>query len=317
VAGYNGTIFAYGQTGSGKTFTMLGPSEEHDNFKHELRGVIPRSFEQLFSLIQREHELHGGRKQFLCKCSFLEIYQEQVYDLLDPAAANLQIRENIKKGVFVDGLMEQVVATPTEAYQALSNGWLNRRVAATSMNRESSRSHAVFTLFIESMEEKAGVKSVRQSQLNLVDLAGSERQKDTNTVGIRLKEAGKINQSLSVLGNVIMSLVKISQGQSQHIPYRNSKLTFLLRYSLGGNARTSIVACVHPDAKCFGETLSTLNFAKRAKLIKNKAVINEDTQGNIAHLQVEIKRLKDLVLGCLHALRILRQLGIGLVCSFS
>ncbi|XP_076449175.1 kinesin-like protein KIF15 [Babylonia areolata] len=295
VAGYNGTIFAYGQTGSGKTFTMLGPSEECDNFKHEQRGVIPRSFEHLFNLINREQELHGDRKQFLTKCSFLEIYQEQVYDLLDPATANLQLRENIKKGVFVDGLTEQVVTTPTEAYQALSTGWLNRKVAATSMNRESSRSHAVFTLCIESKEEKNGVKNVRESQLNLVDLAGSERQKDTNTVGIRLKEAGKINQSLSVLGNVIMSLVKIAQGRPQHIPYRDSKLTFLLRDSLGGNARTSIVACVHPDAKCFGETLSTLNFAKRAKQIKNKAVINEDTQGNVAHLQAEIRRLRDMM----------------------
>ncbi|KAK7114455.1 kinesin-like protein KIF15 isoform X2 [Littorina saxatilis] len=295
IAGYNGTIFAYGQTGSGKTFTMLGQSEECDNFQHELRGVIPRSFEHLFNLISREHELHGERKQFLCKCTFLEIYQEQVYDLLDPAAANLQIRENMKTGVFVDGLMEQVVATPAEAYQALSTGWLNRRVAATSMNRESSRSHAVFTLCIESKEEKNGVKNVRQSLLNLVDLAGSERQKDTNALGIRLKEAGKINQSLSVLGNVIMSLVKISQGRPQHIPYRDSKLTFLLRDSLGGNARTSIVACVHPDAKCFGETLSTLNFAKRAKLIKNKAVVNEDTQGNVAHLQTEIRRLRDML----------------------
>ncbi|KAL8592975.1 hypothetical protein ACOMHN_017905 [Nucella lapillus] len=295
VAGYNGTIFAYGQTGSGKTFTMLGPSEESDNFKHEQRGVIPRSFEHLFNLINRDHELHGERKQFLCKCSFLEIYQEQVYDLLDPAAANLQLRENIKKGVFVDGLTEQVVSTPTEAYQALSMGWLNRRVASTAMNRESSRSHAVFTLVIESKEEKNGVKNVRESQLNLVDLAGSERQKDTNTIGIRLKEAGKINQSLSVLGNVIMSLVKIAQGRPQHIPYRDSKLTFLLRDSLGGNARTSIVACVHPDAKCFGETLSTLNFARRAKQIKNKAVINEDTQGNVLHLQNEIRRLRDML----------------------
>lgn len=295
VAGYNGTIFAYGQTGSGKTFTMLGPSEDCDNFKHELRGVIPRSFEHLFNLISRQHDLHGERKRFLCKCSFLEIYQEQVYDLLDPAASNLQLRENIKKGVFVDGLMEQVVATPNEAYEALSIGWLNRRVGATSMNRESSRSHAVFTLIIESKEQKNGVTNVRQSQLNLVDLAGSERQKDTNTVGIRLKEAGKINKSLSVLGNVIMSLVDMAHGRSRHVPYRDSKLTFLLRDSLGGNARTSIVACVHPDGRCFGETLSTLNFAKRAKMIKNKAVVNEDTQGNVAHLQAEVKRLRDML----------------------
>ncbi|PVD20409.1 hypothetical protein C0Q70_18563 [Pomacea canaliculata] len=281
VSGYNATIFAYGQTGSGKTFTMLGPYGECDSFKHELRGVIPRSFEHLFNLINREQEMHGGRKQFLCKCSFLEIYQEQVYDLLDPAAANLQLRENIKKGVFVEGLMEQVVTTPNEAYQVL------KRCHSFSELRH---------LLALKPAKKGGVKNVRQSQLNLVDLAGSERQKDTNTVGIRLKEAGKINKSLSILGNVIMSLVDIAHGRTRHVPYRDSKLTFLLRDSLGGNAKTSIVACVHPDAKCFGETLSTLNFAKRAKMIKNKAVINEDTQGNVALLQQEIRRLRDMVL---------------------
>ncbi|XP_067651660.1 kinesin-like protein KIF15 [Haliotis asinina] len=294
--GYNGTIFAYGQTGSGKTFTMLGPSEDSESFQHELRGVTPRSFEYLFSLINREQELHGDRKQFLCRCSFLEIYQECVYDLLDPSAEGLHLRENIKKGVFVDGLSEQAVASPSEAYGVLSSGWINRRVAATSMNRESSRSHAVFTLAVESKEQKGGVQNVRMSQLNLVDLAGSERQKDTNAAGQRLKEAGCINKSLSTLGNVMMSLVDIAHGKSRHVPYRDSKLTFLLRDSLGGNAKTHIVACIHPGSKCFGETLSTLQFARRAKMIKNKAVVNEDTQGNILHLQAEIRRLKDQLL---------------------
>ncbi|XP_071091523.1 kinesin-like protein KIF15-B isoform X1 [Haliotis cracherodii] len=294
--GYNGTIFAYGQTGSGKTFTMLGPSEDSESFQHELRGVTPRSFEYLFSHINREQQLHGDRKQFLCRCSFLEIYQECVYDLLDPSAEGLHLRENIKKGVFVDGISEQAVASPSEAYDVLSSGWINRRVAATSMNRESSRSHAVFTLAIESKEQKGGVQNVRMSQLNLVDLAGSERQKDTNAAGQRLKEAGCINKSLSTLGNVMMSLVDIAHGKSRHVPYRDSKLTFLLRDSLGGNAKTHIVACIHPGSKCFGETLSTLQFARRAKMIKNKAVVNEDTQGNILHLQAEIRRLKDQLL---------------------
>ncbi|XP_034714633.1 kinesin-like protein KIF15-B isoform X2 [Etheostoma cragini] len=292
INGYNGTIFAYGQTGSGKTFTMLGPSEL-DNFTDELRGVIPRSFEYLFFLINREVQRSGQSKSFLCKCSFIEIYNEQIYDLLDTASASLFLRENIKKGLFVEGAVEKFVNSATEAYQVLSMGWRNRRVASTSMNRESSRSHAVFTMTLESKEFVNEVVNIRMSQLNLVDLAGSERQKDTHTEGSRLKEASSINRSLMCLGQVIMALVDVSNGKNRHICYRDSKLTFLLRDSLGGNAKTYIIANVHPGSKCFGETLSTLQFAQRAKLIKNKAIINEDTQGNVRQLQAEVKKLKE------------------------
>ncbi|XP_019579633.2 kinesin-like protein KIF15 isoform X1 [Rhinolophus sinicus] len=292
MSGYNGTIFAYGQTGSGKTFTMMGPSES-DNFSHNLRGVIPRSFEYLFSLIDREKDKAGAGKSFLCKCSFIEIYNEQIYDLLDSASAGLYLREHIKKGVYVVGAVEQVVSSAAEAYQVLSGGWRNRRVASTSMNRESSRSHAVFTITVESMEKSSETVNIRTSLLNLVDLAGSERQKDTHAEGMRLKEAGNINRSLSCLGQVITALVDVGNGKQRHVCYRDSKLTFLLRDSLGGNAKTAIVANVHPGPRCFGETLSTLNFAQRAKLIKNKAVVNEDTQGNVSQLQAEVKRLKE------------------------
>uniref|UniRef100_A0ACB8FU11 Uncharacterized protein n=1 Tax=Sphaerodactylus townsendi TaxID=933632 RepID=A0ACB8FU11_9SAUR len=290
--GYNGTIFAYGQTGSGKTFTMMGPPDS-DNFTHNLRGVIPRSFEYLFFLIDREKEKAGTGKNFLCKCSFIEIYNEQIYDLLDSASAGLLLREHITKGVFVDGAVEQVLSSATEAYQMLTVGWRNRRVAATSMNRESSRSHAVFTITVESVEKSNEVVNIRSSQLNLVDLAGSERQKDTHTEGVRLKEAGNINRSLSCLGKVITALVDVSNGKQRHVCYRESKLTFLLRDSLGGNAKTCIIANIHPGSRYFGETLSTLNFAQRAKLIKNKAVVNEDTQGNVKQLQTELKKLKE------------------------
>ncbi|XP_044312262.1 kinesin-like protein KIF15 isoform X1 [Varanus komodoensis] len=290
--GYNGTIFAYGQTGSGKTFTMMGPPDS-DNFTHNLRGVIPRSFEYLFFLIEREKEKAGTGKSFLCKCSFIEIYNEQIFDLLDSASAGLFLREHITKGVFVVGAVEQVLTSAAEAYQVLTMGWRNRRVASTSMNRESSRSHAVFTITVESMEKNNEVMNIRSSQLNLVDLAGSERQKDTHTEGVRLKEAGNINRSLSCLGQVITALVDVGNGKQRHICYRDSRLTFLLRDSLGGNAKTCIIANVHPGSRCFGETLSTLNFAQRAKLIKNKAVINEDTQGNVRQLQSEVKKLKE------------------------
>uniref|UniRef100_A0A8C8APW1 Kinesin family member 15 n=1 Tax=Otus sunia TaxID=257818 RepID=A0A8C8APW1_9STRI len=290
--GYNGTIFAYGQTGSGKTFTMMGPSDS-DNFTHSLRGVIPRSFEYLFFLIEREKEKAGNGKSFLCKCSFIEIYNEQIFDLLDSASTGLLLREHIKKGVFVDGAVEQVLSSAAEAYQVLTMGWRNRRVASTSMNRESSRSHAVFTITVESMEKNNEIVNIRSSLINLVDLAGSERQKDTHTEGLRLKEAGNINRSLSCLGQVITALVDVGNGKQRHICYRDSKLTFLLRDSLGGNAKTCIIANVHPGSRCFGETLSTLNFAQRAKLIKNKAVVNEDTQGNVSQLQAEVKKLKE------------------------
>ncbi|XP_071959413.1 kinesin-like protein KIF15 [Antedon mediterranea] len=292
IAGYNGTIFAYGQTGSGKTFTMMGPSEE-ENFEHPLRGVVPRSIDYLFSLIEREREKRGDQFEFSCKCSFLEIYKEQVFDLLDHASNCLQLRENVKHGVYADGLIENLVSSPHDAYQVLCRGWLNRRVAATSMNRESSRSHAVFTVSIETKEKQGNVSNLRVSHLHMVDLAGSERQKDTQAVGTRIKEAGSINSSLSVLGRVITALVDIGQGKNRYVPYRESKLSFLLRDALGGNTKTFIIANVHPGSRQIGETISTLNFARRAKMIKNRAVINQDTQGSVVQLHAEIKRLKD------------------------
>ncbi|EDV21270.1 uncharacterized protein TRIADDRAFT_30550, partial [Trichoplax adhaerens] len=269
VAGYNGTIFAYGQTGSGKTFTMIGPSEESDNLTHQLRGITPRCFEYLFNLLNRELQKNGDNIEFLCKCSFLEIYNEQIYDLLDVTS----ITEDIRKGVYVDGLTERYITNARDAYQELMTGLKNRRVASTSMNRESSRSHAVFSLSVELKEKKGKVTNIRTSRLNLVDLAGSERQKDTQASGARLKATGSINKSLSALGNAIMALVNIDHGRARHVPYRDSKLTFLLRDSLGGNAKTFMIANVHPSKKCFGETFSTLNFAKKAKLIKTKVIL--------------------------------------------
>ncbi|KTG46258.1 hypothetical protein cypCar_00003862 [Cyprinus carpio] len=283
-----------------------GPSEL-DNFSDELRGVIPRSFEYLFFLINREVERSGGLKSFLCKCSFIEIYNEQIYDLLDSVSTSLFLREDIKRGVFVEGAVEKYAASAAEAYQVLSMGWRNRRVASTSMNRESSRSHAVFTMTLESKETAQEVVNIRTSQLNLVDLAGSERQRDTHAEGSRLKEASSINRSLMCLGQVIMALMDVSNGKNRHICYRDSKLTFLLRDSLGGNAKTYIIANVHPGSKCFGETLSTLQFAQRAKLIKNKAMVNEDTQGNVSQLQAEVRKLKEQLAHALSQARVIEM----------
>ncbi|XP_077975234.1 uncharacterized protein LOC120332826 [Styela clava] len=296
VEGYNGTIFAYGQTGSGKTYTMLGPGEDAmASFEHRLRGIIPRSLQYMFELIQRKQEMHGKQFECTCRASFLEIYNEQVFDLLDPSSPKLQVRESKNRGVFVEGIIEKYVTSGSEAFNILSEGWCNRRVASTSMNRESSRSHAVFTVTVETKEHTASITKVRQSVLNLVDLAGSERQKDTLASGTQLKEAGKINGSLSVLGQVIMELDDVAHNKTRHISYRNSKLTFLLRDSLGGNAKTFIIVNVHPNAQFFGETTSTLQFAARAKQIKNRARVNENTQGDYTQLQTEIERLKAII----------------------
>lgn len=163
------------------------------------------------------------------------------------------------------------------------------------MNRESSRSHSVLTSIIESKFNKDGLWNVKVSRFHIIDLAGSERAKHTDAKGERLKEAGMINKSLSALGNVINSLVDLSEGKARHIHYRDSKLTFLLRDSLGGNSKTLIVANVSPSFQSFGETLSTLKFAQRAKLIKNKAIINEDSSGTVSILKEEIKRLKVII----------------------
>ncbi|KAJ2636511.1 Kinesin-like protein kif15, partial [Coemansia sp. RSA 1286] len=292
--GYNGTIFAYGQTGSGKTFTMQGARDEFTGPDDELRGLIPRCFEYLFDRIAQEEQRSGGNVKYLCKASYIEIYNETIYDLLDPMMRTCAVREDIKRGIFVDGVTEETVLDPTEAYAVFMRGTHSRHVSATSMNRESSRSHSVLMLMIQSMTttDTDGLTEIRESMFNLVDLAGSERQKLANTSGMRLKEAANINKSLSTLGNVINSLVDISNGKSRHVNYRDSKLTFLLRDSLGGNSVTFIIANVSPAMCNDAETASTLRFAQRAKMIRNKAVVNHDMQGNVPQLQAEIQRLK-------------------------
>ncbi|KAK4441353.1 Kinesin-like protein KIN-12E [Sesamum alatum] len=293
VEGYNSCMFAYGQTGSGKTHTMLGDIEGGAR-RHSVNcGMTPRVFEYLFSRIQKEKDVRREEKlKFTCRCSFLEIYNEQILDLLDPSSVNLQIREDSKKGIYVENVTEVEVSSARDVIQQLIQGAANRKVAATNMNRASSRSHSVFTCIIESKWESQGVTHHRFARLNLVDLAGSERQKSSGAEGERLKEATNINKSLSTLGLVIMNLVSISNGKSQHVPYRDSKLTFLLQDSLGGNAKTIIIANISPSSCCSLETLSTLKFAQRAKFIKNHAIVNEDASGDVLALRLENQNLK-------------------------
>ncbi|ORY99491.1 P-loop containing nucleoside triphosphate hydrolase protein, partial [Lobosporangium transversale] len=268
VKGYNGTIFAYGQTGSGKTYTMQGPSKMSNVVNHKDRGIIPR----LFQLIEREEQMVSSVK-YLCKASYIEIYNEMIYDLLDNSTTARATREDIKRGVYVDGVTEESIHSPEDAYKLFEQGSANRHISATSMNRESSRSHTVLMLTIQSMALIDGINHIRESRFNLVDLAGSERQKLANTEGLRLKEAGNINKSLLCLGSVINALGEIAIGHSRHVHYRDSRLTFLLKDSLGGNSNTFIVANVSPSALCYQESLSTLRFAQRAKMIRNKVEI--------------------------------------------
>ncbi|CAH2052903.1 unnamed protein product [Thlaspi arvense] len=298
LAGFNSSVFAYGQTGSGKTYTMWGPAngllEEH--LSGDQRGLTPRVFELLFARISEEQVKHADRQlSYQCRCSFLEIYNEQITDLLDPSQKNLMIREDVKSGVYVENLTEGYVKNLKDLSQLLIKGLSNRRTGATSVNAESSRSHCVFTCVVESHCKSAadGLSSFKTSRINLVDLAGSERQKSTGAAGERLKEAGNINRSLSQLGNLINILAEISQtGKQRHIPYRDSRLTFLLQESLGGNAKLAMVCAVSPSQSCRSETFSTLRFAQRAKAIQNKAVVNEVMQDDVNFLREVIRQLR-------------------------
>ncbi|KAF4320589.1 hypothetical protein BBO99_00003719 [Phytophthora kernoviae] len=309
IEGFNGSIFAYGQTGSGKTFTMLGGSSAnaHELRLSRLRGLTPRILDYLFQRLaalsrERNTAFYNGEEQeraveYTLACSYLEIYNEKIFDLLEPAGsqAALQpksLREDRNKQVYVDQLREIDVGSEEEALTLLQLGSQNRHISSTDMNHESSRSHAVFSVKLV-LEERtsAGVRRTRRSCLHLVDLAGSEKQRQTRVQGKRLKEAAQINKSLSALGNVIMALVDVSNGQKRHVHYRDSKLTFLLRDALGGNAITSIVATISPEEKYFTETLSTLKFAQRAKFIKNNAVQNEDADSLVPVLKQQIEKL--------------------------
>ncbi|OIT33598.1 phragmoplast orienting kinesin 2 [Nicotiana attenuata] len=311
LSGYNSSIFAYGQTGSGKTHTMLGEIEELEIRPSPNRGMTPRIFEFLFARIRAEEESRRDeRLQYSCKCSFLEIYNEQITDLLDPSSTNLMLREDSTKGVYVENLSEFEVQTVGDILRLLTQGSLNRKVASTNMNRESSRSHSVFTCIIESRWEKNSTDNFRFARLNLVDLAGSERQKTSGAEGERLKEAASINRSLSVLGHVIMVLVDVANGRPRHVPYRDSRLTFLLQDSLGGNSKTMIIANVSPSICCAAETLNTLKFAQRAKLIQNNAVVNEDSSADVTALKHQIRLLKE-ELSSLKRQNVSRALSFG------
>ncbi|XP_042328737.1 kinesin-like protein KIF3C [Sceloporus undulatus] len=294
--GVNGTLLCYGQTGTGKTYTMQGPPEEG---QAEQRGLLPRAFEHLFTAIARS----GPQQRYLVRASYLEIYQEEVRDLLAAAGPRrVELKESPEAGVYLKGLASFVTKDLREIEHVRRRGNLARAIGATQLNQRSSRSHAIFLVTVEcSQAGPDGQEHIRVGKLHLVDLAGSERQGKASSAGPRgpanapdqrqpHRQASKINLSLSALGNVISALV---DGRSTHVPYRDSKLTRLLQDSLGGNAKTVLVATLGPAAHSYEETLSTLRFAARAKNIKNKPRVNEDPKDTLLReFQEEIARLK-------------------------
>ena len=286
LSGYNSTIFAYGQTGTGKTFTMEGFTFD---YLDPNRGIIPRTIEDIFKYIENNT---NSNTTFIIRATYLQIYNEQISDLLKPEKKNLSIRESKQKGLYVESLSEWAVRSPNDIYALLERGSQSRAKANTHMNDVSSRSHAVFSIQVEQMENGQSGKSIKVGKLNLVDLAGSERIKVSGATGQQLEESKKINKSLSALGNVIYALTD-SKGRT-HIPYRDSKLTRLLENSLGGNCRTTMIGMISPAECSFSESLSTLNFAKRAKSIKNRAIVNEDIDHNalIRQYENELKKLR-------------------------
>ncbi|XP_038719500.1 kinesin-like protein KIN-7K, chloroplastic isoform X2 [Tripterygium wilfordii] len=277
--GINGTIFAYGVTSSGKTHTMHGDQRSP--------GIIPLAVKDAFSIIQET-----PNREFLLRVSYLEIYNEVVNDLLNPAGQNLRIREDAQ-GTFVEGIKEEVVLSPAHALSLIAAGEEHRHVGSTNFNLLSSRSHTIFTLTVESSPcgENSEGEAVNLSQLNLIDLAGSESSK-AETTGVRRKEGSYINKSLLTLGTVIS---KLTDGRATHVPYRDSKLTRLLQSSLSGHGRVSLICNVTPASSSAEETHNTLKFAHRAKHIEIQAAQNKiiDEKSLIKKYQNEIRSLKE------------------------
>ncbi|XP_068447761.1 kinesin-like protein KIF1A isoform X28 [Clinocottus analis] len=298
--GYNVCIFAYGQTGSGKSYTMMGKQDVKDQ-----QGIIPLLCEDLFT---KFNDNAGNSMSYSVEVSYMEIYCERVRDLLNPKnKGNLRVREHPLMGPYVEDLSKLAVTSYNDIQDLMDSGNKARTVAATNMNETSSRSHAVFNIIFTQKRHDADTENTSEkvSKISLVDLAGSERADSTGAKGTRLKEGANINKSLTTLGKVISALAEVDSGLNKnkkkkkvenHIPYRDSVLTWLLRENLGGNSRTAMVAALSPADINYDETLSTLRYADRAKQIRCNAVINEDPSNRLVReLKEEVSRLKDLL----------------------
>ncbi|KAG5265440.1 hypothetical protein AALO_G00242500 [Alosa alosa] len=280
--GYNATLLAYGQTGSGKSYSMVGYGPN--------KGLVPTLCERLFQAVRANQDS--------CQCqvffSMLEIYNEQVIDLLSRGGRSLgglRVREDQLRGFYVEGLRRVPCDSATRVEQLMEQGTRTRTTAATHMNANSSRSHMLIIAQLKQIFSKENI--TKQSNINLVDLAGSERQRSSGLEADRLKEGTAINVSLTTLGNVISSLADAALGKKAvHIPYRDSVLTKLLQSALGGNSRTVMIATLSPSDICYEESLSTLRYAERAKRIQNKAVVNESpTERLVKELKAENAKL--------------------------
>ncbi|XP_045504963.1 kinesin-like protein Klp68D [Colias croceus] len=277
--GFNGCVFAYGQTGTGKTHTMEGTPDDE--------GIIPRTFRHMWAHIENTA---SPDVTHLVSCSFVELYLEDVRDLLSKECKKLTIRGQELNGFYIPEMTSIVCKSAAEMVRVMRAGNRNRAAGRTDMNEHSSRSHAVFLVTVETAHRSTN--RIRVGKLNLVDLAGSERQRKTGASADRLREAARINQALSSLGNVISALAE----NSPHVPYRDSKLTRILQDSLGGNSKTIMIANIGPACYNYDETVTTLRYAHRAKAIKNKPVRNEDPKdAKLREYQAEIERLRALI----------------------
>nr|XP_044992319.1 kinesin-like protein KIF9 isoform X2 [Jaculus jaculus] len=284
--GYNGTIMCYGQTGAGKTYTMTGATE---SYKH--RGILPRALQQVFRMID-ERPTHA----ITVRVSYLEIYNESLFDLLStlpyvgPSVTPMTIVEN-PQGVFIKGLSVHLTSQEEDAFSLLFEGETNRIIAAHTMNKNSSRSHCIFTIYMEAHSRTLSDEKYITSKINLVDLAGSERLGKTGSEGRVLKEATYINKSLSFLEQAIIAL---GDQKRDHIPFRQCKLTHALKDSLGGNCNMVLVTNIYGEAAQLEETLSSLRFASRMKLVTTEPAINEkyDAERMVKNLEKELVLLK-------------------------
>ncbi|CAO3704025.1 unnamed protein product [Rhizopus stolonifer] len=286
--------------GSGKTFSMGTALEEHIDTEHQ--GIVPRFVQDLFFRLENKKKEQETEYEVLV--SFLELYNEDLVDLLNPQSkkkCEVQIREDVNGHIYWAGVREEVCQTPEELVKYLVKGSLGRTTGSTDMNSVSSRSHAIFSVILKQKVRQETEEQVIVSKFHFVDLAGSERLKRTNASGDRAREGISINAGLLALGNVISALGDESR-RSAHVPYRDSKLTRLLQDSLGGNSQTLMMACVSPSDTNFAETLSTLKYANRARNIKNKVAINQEFVGSsvqvnqlrsqLARLTLELQALK-------------------------
>uniref|UniRef100_A0A1B6LAW8 Kinesin-like protein n=1 Tax=Graphocephala atropunctata TaxID=36148 RepID=A0A1B6LAW8_9HEMI len=281
-SGFNCTVFAYGQSNAGKTYTMEGSLNNNES-----KGIIPKTFDQIF-----DHITNSFNMQYLVRASYLEIYQDEIRDLLNiDQNKKHELRESKELGVYVKNITSMVCKNTKQMLKLMLMGQQRRSTGTTDVNVRSSRSHAIVTVTVEMRDTGGPLENrVRVGKLNLVDLAGSERQSKTNAEGKRLKEASKINLSLTALSSVISAL---ASGKELYVPYRDSKLTRLLRDSLGGNSKTLMIATIGPADFNYFETLSTLRYASRARNIQNKPRINEDpVDALIRKYQEEILKLK-------------------------